>query len=261
MGPLGQLSAKTALLAFDQPILGRLLNQIREAGFQKIVISTGPAHLSQLSELVSNYVNEVLAERWSSIQVINNSAHAEGPLEAFAEVHRLIETPRCLLCLGDMFYRDNPFDSLAVEVSRTDTCLGVADVVEPLELAQGGIVHCRGQEIVAVVERPQPARGGELRWSGLALFSRELLDVLPVFLLQAPTGSPVGNLFEFCRQRGYILRAVWGPDFVNINSPNHLLLAALYAAIESWQGQTGLLDAFAEAATRLRHALAASRSA
>lgn len=258
MGRSGQLSAKSALLAYDQPILGRLLAQMCEAGFRHVLVSTGPAHFAQLSDLVSRHAAAFPAEDRSSVQVINNPGHAGGALEALAGLGALVHTPRCLLCLSDMFFRGNPFLPFAGVVPGADTCLGVAGAVEPAELSQGGIVQCRGEEILTLIERPYPARGDELRWSGLALFNRELLDVLPDFFAAAPGGSPIGHLFEFWRRRGHPLRAVPGPDFVNVNSPNRLLLATLYAAIESWQGQAGPAEALNVAAVRLRQALAES---
>jgi|YNPBryulayer2012_1023412.scaffolds.fasta_scaffold02362_1 dTDP-glucose pyrophosphorylase len=258
MGRLGRFSAKAALSAYDQPLLLRLINQIHVAGFQRVMVSTDPVHFSQLKALISSYMERDAGTNSHSfdIQVFENSAHSNGALEALAEVLRHIKTSRCLMCLGDIFFRDNPFLRLVAEVNGIHTCLGVAQPVDPYELMQGGIVRCHDQEIVAVIERPQPAYGDELRWSGIALFGRELGSDLEAFLEETPNDSPLGDLFEFYRKRGHLLRAILVPDFVNVNSPDHLLLASLYVAIESHHGATTLQKALVKAAKQLRSTLA-----
>lgn len=255
MGRLGQLSAKAALIAYDQPLIVRLLEQTREAGIRLVVITTSPQRYGQLQSLISSYEAMRSEQMRPSVRVLKNHAHRLGPLEALREVLRHTETSRCLMCLGDMYFRDNPFTGMAAKVADTADYLGVAEAVDPHELMQGGLVYCRERGVAAVIERPQRAPSGALRWSGLALFSHQLYEDLDLFLSLGTTGQPVGDLFEFRRKRGRPLYAIDGPDFVNVNSLDHLFLATLYRAMAVYTADKRLYNTLSDAAIHLRNTL------
>jgi hypothetical protein len=142
---------------------------------------------------------------------------------------------------------------------------GVAAITVEAELRKGGIVEQDNGKVYRIIERPmgtpalteQPAR-----WSGVALIDRaRALKDLETFLPNAPADSPPGDFFEFQRTRGLDFRCTAGPDFVNINSPDHLLLASLYARLEKRAAAGDLSTALAWSAASLRLFLAESATA
>jgi hypothetical protein len=65
----------------------------------------------------------------------------------------------------------------------------------------------------------------------------------------------VGEIFEYRRTLGRPVRAIHGPDFININSPDHLLLASLYTAMTVHHENHEVCAALERAATALRSTL------
>jgi dTDP-glucose pyrophosphorylase len=260
MGGLGQLMAKTTLVAYDWPLLIRALHQMGEHGFSKVIISTSATFYTQLTSLVASYIvstqNRDLPKP-ADIQVILNLEHENGPLPALAEALKHVNTRRCLLYLADEFQVGNPFPAFAqVEADDADY-LGVVAAFDPRELKRGGMVYAHDDgEAYSIVEKPDPNAGSDgLRWNGVALFNYQLAADLRDFFTQYPANLAVGEIFEFRRMLGRSVRAIIGPDFINVNSPDHLLLAGLYVAMEAHQDKPELCEAFATAAALLRRAM------
>jgi dTDP-glucose pyrophosphorylase len=260
MGGLGQLMAKTTLVAYDWPLLIRALHQMGEHGFSKVIISTSATFYTQLTSLVASYIvstqNRDLPKP-ADIQVILNLEHENGPLPALAEALKHVNTRRCLLYLADEFQVGNPFPAFAqVEADDADY-LGVVAAFDPRELKRGGMVYAHDDgEAYSIVEKPDPNAGSDgLRWNGVALFNYQLADDLRDFFTKYPANLAVGEIFEFRRTLGRSVRAIIGPDFINVNSPDHLLLAGLYVAMEAHQDKPDLCEAFATAAALLRRAM------
>jgi len=261
MGGLGQLMAKTTLVAYDWPLLIRALHQMGQHGFSKVIISTSTTFYTQLTALVASYIvttqNRDLPTP-ADIQVILNREHEKGPLPALAEALKHVNTRRCLLYLADEFLVGNPFAAFAQAESDAADHLGVVGAFDPRELKRGGLVYAREEgEVYSIVEKPDPNAGSDgLRWNGVALFStRSLADDLQNFFTQLPANLAVGEIFEFRRALGRSVRAIIGPDFINVNSPDHLLLAGLYVAMEAHQDKPELCEAFTNAAALLRRAM------
>lgn len=258
MGGLGQLMAKASMVAYDWPLLIRSLHQMREHGFSKILISTNTVFYPQLSALIASYVEGTARHQphyqADDIRIIENLAHAGGPLPALAEALKYVDTRRILLYLADEFQLANPFADFAAVLADDVDYLGCARPAYPRELLRGGLVYAHEDGAAySIVEKPQPnpdATG--LRWTGVALFSRDLIDDLAQFFTQYPANLASGEIFEFRRLLGKPVRAIVGPDFLNVNSPDHLLLAGLYVAMEKHTDQPELCAALATAAAALR---------
>lgn len=249
MGYKTHFSAKPAFLAYDRPVLTRLIEQAWEVNFREIYISTNPAFFSQIQSLVSSLG---LKSSKTTIKVIKSQTHALGSLEALENVLRLVKNSRCLMCLGDIFFLANPFPSLVPYISKEINYLGVAEPFDIRELAMGGIIHCQGKKITSIAELPQKDNQKGLRWSGLALFNRKQVKDLNNFLSQSPPGSPEGDFFEFYRKQGNSIYVIPGPDFVNVNTADDLLLAYLYAAQEAYQKKAKLNQHLRELIQALR---------
>src|SRR5258708_7879402 len=239
MGGLGQLMAKSTLVAYDWPLLIRALHQLAEHRFSKVLISTNSTFYTQLTTLVASYITAAQTKQLptpTDIQVILNPEHDKGPLPALAEALKYINTRRCLMYLADIFQVENSLAAFAHVAADDADYLGAAKVSEPREIRRGGLLYANGLDIYAVVERPDPnANNDALRWNGIALFNRQLADDLEVYLPQAASSVAIGDIFEYRRALGKTVRAVPVSDFINVNSPDQLLLAGLYVAMEAHQ--------------------------
>ena len=243
LGRLGGAQAKTLLVAREMPLLWRLIDHLTAAGFSRIVAATTPRLEPQIAASVEDYVRTSSSE--TGIEVVSTPEQQRGLIFGMA---RLLETwtaERCLVCLGDMFFLGNPFPSFRRHLEAEYDCLGVAPATIDEERGLGGLIYEQGDEVLSIVERPAGTiPGTPLRWSGTALFSRgPALEAMEVFAADSGDDRPPGDFFDFQRQRGREVRCVWGPDFVNVNSPDQLLLASLYAGLEADSaGKDGLED-------------------
>ncbi len=258
MGSLGGHWAKTLLAAHDTPLLWRLLDQLQSAGFDRIVASTTPRFERQIAEAVQYFQRDRPTQAGSPIHVVANEAYRRGVLVGLAELLDRLSTPRCLTCLGDIFFLANPFVPFPAEIRREYDCLGVASFALKEEMQQGGLVYHADGKVTGIVERHGPATTGQpVRWSGIALIDRaRAASDLEAFRADAPADSPAGDFFEFQRARARDIRCVWGPDFVNVNSSDHLLLASLLARLEKPFASDPLRTSLAQCTASLRLHLA-----
>lgn len=255
LGRLGQLTNKAMLIAYDRPLLIRHLDHLVEAGFDRIVVSTNPNHYPAIAGLVKEY----RPHRPVDIEVLNNPAHFTGPIEALQVVVGLVSTRRCLMVLADEYVLDNGFTAFAEHIDEDDDYTAIAPVIDPRELKRGGYAHCSGGYVEAIIEKAEPEPENAFPSPGTTLFStQDTLAAIEAFLQSVPPGASVGDFFNFRCQLGQRLQALMGPDFVNINTPNYLLLANLYGALEALSEQSDLYASLAATATALRSSIAAT---
>lgn len=256
LGRLGRAQAKTLLVTRDTPLLWRLIDQLRAAGFSRIVAATTPRLKEQIAGSVDDYVRTGPPD--VDIEVVANARQERGLIFGLARLLETWTSERCLICFGDMYFRGNPFLAFRPHVEAEHDCLGVAPAKLEADRRLGGLVYEEGHSVVSIIERPiGQSTGTPLRWSGIALFGRRpALEAMEVFAADSVDDRPPGDFFEFQRQRGRDLRCVPGPDFVNVNSPDQLLLASLYARLEADSASESLSKSLSDAAEALRRDIA-----
>jgi molybdopterin-guanine dinucleotide biosynthesis protein A len=251
-GRLSGRHAKTLALAYDTPLLWRLCDQLQEGGLTRIVACTTPAFGGQIRDSLDQYAGSMANA--AEIEVVVSEAQQRGVVHGLRDVLHALPADRCLSCLGDIFFASNPFPG-ALSDDDGDA-IGTASCRGDSDWRLGGLVHAVDGRVEAFIERPDarptvPVR----RWSGLVVSARRrAMTDLDVFIRQAPPDAPLGDFLEFQRARGCSFRVVDGPDFVNVNTPDDLLLASLRArlAAEGHTPPSPLTEALLAAAERLR---------
>ena len=253
LGRLGQLTSKALLVTYDRPLLIRHLDHLIEANFRRIVVSTNPAHYPPIHALVASYRPDTPAE----ISVLENPAHLTGPIEALYEAVKQTQTRRCLMVLVDEFVRGNGFLAFRDKVVDGDDYTAIAPVMDASELQRGGYVSCRGSLIEAFVERAEPEPTDSFPSPGTSLCrTTTTLKAIEDFLAAAPPGESVGDFYNFRCRQGHAIHALMGPDFVNINTPDNLLLATLYATMEAYPAESPTQAPLSALASSLRSEIA-----
>jgi NDP-sugar pyrophosphorylase family protein len=253
---LGRFMSKAALVAYDQPMLMRHLDHLLEAGFRRIVVSTNPLHYGTLDALVTNYAETIRAEGIVDpvVSVLNNPAHLVGPTEGLQGAVTHVTTRRTLIVLVDEFMRSNPYTAYARHVSGDGEYGGVAALHDASETLRGGYVTVREGRIVSYVERTGILDAAGLPSTGTLLVTTDVLrDDMSRFIAMSPAASSIGDFLEY--RVATLERQVWTveePDFVNVNTPDYLLLANLYAAMERHGESSPMYDELARAAAALR---------
>jgi NDP-sugar pyrophosphorylase family protein len=192
----------------EETLLTRLLGQLRDAGFDKVAISTSPQWFPVFEALVGR----CRETRSSSALVLSNPAHAAGPLAALGNAARQIEEPRLLLCLPDIYFRENPFPGLAA--TGQDAVLSGCPVDRMTRAPSSGFLTVNEGMVETLTYRTPPDRPDAF-WPGVALFPRN--GFVPLLESVAPEG-PIENLFAAAMAQG--VRFAFQPcgPFGNVNT-------------------------------------------
>ncbi len=251
---LGRFISKAALIVGDH------LDHLIEAGWRQIIVSTNPLHYPALNALLASYCETLASEGVSGVELtlLENAAHLDGPTEGLSVALEKVTTRRCLIVLVDEYIRANPFPDFAAQIDAVDEFGGVAPLADERETRRGGYVQVRQGWIVGYVERTGIVDAQGLPSTGALLADSEHLRAdVAAFLAAHPPGESIGDCFdERVRLRGRRVRALVGPDFVNINTQDSLLLANLYAAADRHPPGSPLYDALNAAAHALRRQIA-----
>lgn len=251
MGSVGRLNSKASLVVYNQVLLLRLIEQITHSEFEKVIISTNHKHYDEIIKLV----DETNGAK-TTIKVIANDDHEKSALHAFKKAIVGCEDGCFLLVLADIYFFDNPFVYFSENLEPHKILMGVAVPDEPKELSMGGVVQIKDNEITLIKEKPSKAKGTELRWSGLTLLSKDTILELENFLSSYTVDTRIGDFFEYCRQKGYLVSPVIIPDFININSPEYLLLASMCNYLEKLPSQDRLRKLLETSIAEMRNHLA-----
>lgn len=260
MGPLARGRPKTLLPAFDQPLLWRQIEQLREAGFEQIEVVTTPALARYIGESLDRLRRSVEIGDGTRVRVCGAQEH--GVLWGVRAVLESASAERVLLSLGDIFFLSNPFISMRSHLTENYDCVSAAAFALELEIGRGGLVVQRNGSVQGLIEHPDDEiPEAPLRWSGVILVDRRSsLTDLETYLTSAEPDARPGDFVDFRCRKGVAARVVDCPDFVNVNTPDELLLASIYARMEAATGRSGLSRDLALAAASLRHEIAARSS-
>lgn len=255
LGRLAGAQAKALLVAHDTPLLWRLIDQLRAAGFQRVVAATTPRLERPISDALAAYRRDAPG---LDLRVAAIREQERGLLFGLRSLLAEWSSPRFGMCLADIYFRANPFPTLDPSALRDGVLLGAASPAVPAERSLGGILDVEGDRVRRVIERPTSSSPpAALRWSGVAFAPRAAtLAALEEFLVGLTDAPAPGDFFEHLRARGTVVGAAVGPDFVNVNSPDQLLLASLYARLERDPSREPLGEILAEAARALRDDIA-----
>ena len=255
MGSLARGRPKALLPAFDKPLLWRQVEQLGVAGFEQIEVVTTPTLAPQIRDSLDRLDGSLTTK--TRLRVRSCESQARGVLWGALAVLEAATTEKVLLCLGDIFFLSNPFLSIRSHLEADHDCLSAAPLMNEFEMDIGGLVLQHHGLVQSVVEQPsREILGKPLRWSGVFMVDRRSARTdLEVFLGSAQPDARPGDFLDYRCRQGVVSRVVDCPDFVNVNTPDELLLASLYARIESASDNNESTRALEGAAQAVRHAI------
>lgn len=222
MRPASLITPKPLLSTYDEPLLIRQASQANEAGISEILISTNPKDCAQIKEALRLYGIKA--------KVLKNKKHTKGSLPALNFAIEKTSTPKILMSFADIYFFNNPFPKF---MSINKHSLGISKAFDKRELSLGGIVFVEESVIQKIVEVPIKNNSKGYRWNGLALFNEIDRGDLKDFLKENRLDSPEGNFFEYLRTKNKIdFSGIECSDFINVNRPDNLLVAAMYRLSE-----------------------------
>lgn len=235
LGKLGSLLPKTMLNLYDFPLCIHILEYLRESGFCEVIISTNNEFYSLINKFIERYKATCDLAQEIDVQVLENPQHIYGPLPALYNVGHSLRTEYVLMCLGDIFYLNNPFCEFDREMHQQSVYLGVTQISTSSHYKKGGIVYTKDHKVTSVVkgttlQNLESGSANALLWGGVAYFPLAVIEHLKPFLDQVDLNSSLEDFFEFCIHCGNDVSTILCSDFVNINSVDDLLLATIYRA-------------------------------
>jgi dTDP-glucose pyrophosphorylase len=252
-GLLNSSLPKSAIPVYDESSLVRNVRQARAAGFKNIVVSTRTSFSKSVGELLASCH---LTAPDISVKVVSNRYHRYGALAALLHLLKNVDTPRVALSLPDIFFIENAYHRLYEHSESEGNYLGVADPFDPSELTKGGIVIWdTEQRVCSILETPIAGQAEGVRWTGLAVFNRDLEPYLNEFIAAGGGGAPIGNFFRHYIAKGNVLSAFRVSDFININTADDMFLASMYRAIELHGADNALSRELSQATSYVRQRL------
>jgi len=210
------------LLPFNNTnLLEKQINYAREAGIQKIIVSTLPKFVP----IIKNY----LRVKNIKIEILPNHYHAISSFSGLAQVIRKkrFKIP-IIVSLSDIYFVDNPF--FDIEDNSPQTCLYLSRPIFKTEIRCGGIAFLQNNVIKKLIAEPTPILLKKfcLRWNGLCTLSLDDQKILLEYVKNKTHDFPEEDFFNYLLSLKKIIRYKLSVDFINNNLPQDLFLSSLY---------------------------------
>lgn len=218
---VGKTIPKFLLPIFDRPLLEIQLQYLAELDFKgKVIISTRDELVINLQPYTESYPN-------LKIEILNNPAHSISVVDAFyAAVVNAKLLENFSLLLSDIYFPENPFKKQVFEPNH-DTLVGMKAEGEVLN--QGGIIALdKKSDKYRIIKQPDRSIENGTRWSGMAICGKGFQsDFEQLSDSRDLSGLSLEDVFAYRAEVKGNVNVIDSVDFVNINTPNHFLLANL----------------------------------
>jgi len=238
--------AKCSLPIYNTSLLLRQIRQATGAGYRRIIVSTNKIFYPNLKKQLEDF---------KFVHVFSNINHKCGSLAALLRVIEKTKSHRMIMSLADIFFLKNPFDVVSKYLNKKEIFLFVAKAFDKRELGRGGIVWSNSKKkVIRIFEPAIPQNPSGFRWSGLVIFDTAPKKNLRIFLKKNYL-APEENFFSYLLTSEESIKIDFVSDFLNVNTPQQLLLASLYQAAEDADADPLLQKTLLSAAINLRKSL------
>jgi NDP-sugar pyrophosphorylase family protein len=226
LSTLGQLIPKALLpISNEQTLLSRIIDQLIEAEFKKIVVSSSLYNFNFFREFIARYklVKEDLIKSYQcEIQILPNDFHHYSPIQAFYYAINQVNSEYYILCLGDIFYFKNPFINLDMYMKKQNqNYLFIHHNSVKSNLKKGGIALVKEELIDKLYYHYQNCLHlNDLimaSWSGGAIFNFCVKEDIEDFIKM--NNSPIlEDYLNFSIDRGQKFYPIPVEKFINVNN-------------------------------------------
>ena len=191
----GDVPKCLAPLSDGSTLLGRLIQQLRDARVEEIIICCSPENVESITQFVGARAKAVAC---ASCDL--------GPLPALAEALRHSSGERKLLCLADIYFHKSPFGQLEGEslaIGQDGSTAGSGWVVRDRQAVRG----------ISYLRTPN----ADARWTGTFLFDKHLAAHLSANV-DRYTKKPFEAWISDLIAEGNSLQWIDAGAFVNVNT-------------------------------------------
>lgn len=231
MGHIGKTYAKCSIPVGTTIPIVRTLSYILESGLKNVIILAHERNISQIKEIIENNdfgETKVLCTTEFNSPMILESVH---------NVTTFLRGKPFYMILGDIFYLQNPFPK--EEVSTNGDILYGTAIKNTREISKGGIIVTDMEGEITKISKSGIEiieKGSRYyRWSGMALCKEGIDHDLQKLILSVKEGEKLflESIFEYRKRNETKVSFIENSDFINLNTPSHLLLINLVLSSES----------------------------
>lgn len=231
MGNIGKAYAKCSIpIGASIPII-KNLSYISQNKIKNVIILVNEKNILEIKSLINS-------RDWGKTKILCTTRfNSSEILESLKNVSDFLSGRKFFVMLGDVFYLQNPIPN-KIKSLDGDILYGTL-VKNSHEISKGGIIVTnKNGKIIKISKRGIKTKKKNYiyyRWSGMALctntFNKDLQD-----LISSTTSGDdlfLESIFEYRRRKYKKIIFEENSDFINLNTPSHLLLANLTLASES----------------------------
>lgn len=224
--PLTRNRPKPFLPLVGRPLIGHLLELLRQAGVTDVVVVLSPG-----APDLPPY-----ADRFQRCQTVVQPV-PRGMADALAHAAPFVRTD-FVLCAADQLTDPAHVRALIDRLRDTPEAAAVLSLLpaqqeassEPLEkvLARSGVAALEGDRVVEIVEKPGPGRApGDTLSLPLYALRLDTLDLLPQVSFSRRGEREIQTLFQLLLEAGRTILGLLAPWRTTVNTPHQLLQANL----------------------------------
>lgn len=164
--PLTEVTNKSLLPVYDQPLITYPLQILLEGGITEIMIVTGPEHIDQITEFLGS------GERYNCTFVYQVQEEPKGIAQALGFAESFADGESICAILGDNVY----FDNLSTYIQNF-TKGGHIFLKEVEDPERFGIAEVQNGSVISVQEKPKNPRSN-LAITGCYIYDHRCFDVI-----------------------------------------------------------------------------------
>lgn len=164
--PLTEITNKSLLPVYDQPLVWYPLQTLRKAGIADIIVISGPEHVDQIASFLGS------GSRYGCRMSYRVQEKPEGIAQALGMAAEFADGDNVCAILGDNVY----FDDLAPAI-QTFTRGGHIFLKEVSDAERFGVVELRGGKPVSIEEKPLKPKS-KYAQTGCYVYDARCFDVI-----------------------------------------------------------------------------------
>lgn len=212
--PLTEITNKSLLPVYDQPLVCYPLQILRDAGITEIAIVTGPEHMDQMRGFLGDGARFGCRFAFTVQQKPGGIAQALGLAEEFASGGSV-----CAI-LGDNLF----FDDLAPVIRgfQKGAHIFLKEVPDPERF---GIAELRGEDVISLAEKPAQPKSN-LAVTGCYLYDKNCFDLIRSLQPSARGELEITDLSAAYLARGELTATILQQEWVDAGTFESLFRAA-----------------------------------
>lgn len=221
--PLSEVTNKSLLPVYDQPLIYYPLQVLLQAGITDIMVITGPEHIDHITSFLGS------GAKWNCQFTYRVQDEPKGIAQALGMAEQFAAGDSICALLGDNVY----FDTLApiIRGFQGGAHVFVKEVPDPKRF---GIVELNGDQVVSVEEKPEQPRSN-LALTGCYVFDNQCFNFVRNLQPSARGELEITDVVRGYMQQGRLRASVLQDEWIDAGTIESLYKAATQVRMRKLQ--------------------------